>query len=46
LTVCNDKKGTDESIRVASARLGANAGSIGASAAMAGEGAVIVQITD
>jgi hypothetical protein len=45
VTVCKDKIGTDESVRVAREWISANAGSIGASAPVVAEGAVIVQIT-
>ena len=44
VTVCKDKKGTDESLRVAKEWIGKNAGSIGANAPTVSEGAVIVQI--
>jgi len=45
VTVCKGKKGTDESIGVAREWISANVSSIGASAPMVAEGAVIVQIT-
>ncbi len=44
VTVCNDKKGTDESLRVAKEWISANAGSIDASAPIVTEGTVVVQI--
>ena len=45
VTVCKDKKGTDESLRVAREWISKNAGAIGASAPAVTEGDVIVQIT-
>ncbi len=45
VTVCKDKKGTDESLRVAKEWISKNASSIGASAPTVSEGAVILQIT-
>jgi len=44
VTVCKDKKGSDESVRLAREWISANAGSIGASAPTVSEGDVIVQI--
>ena len=45
VTVCKDKKGTEESVRLAREWISANAGSIGTSAPAVSEGDVIVQIT-
>jgi len=45
VTVCKDKKGTEESVRLAREWISANAGSIAASAPAVSEGDVIVQIT-
>ena len=45
VTVCKDKNGTDESIRVAREWISKNAGTIDASAPAVTEGDVIIQIT-
>jgi hypothetical protein len=44
VTVCQDKSGTDESVRVAADWIRQNAGSIGTSAPSVLEGAVIVHV--
>jgi hypothetical protein len=45
VTICKDKKGTDESLRVAREWISRNAGTIDASAPAVTEGDVIIQIT-
>jgi hypothetical protein len=45
VTVCKDKKGADESLRLAREWISKNAGTIGASAPVVTEGAVIIHIT-
>jgi hypothetical protein len=44
VTVCNDKAGVDESVRVASDWITKNAGSTGAAAPKVSEGSVIVHL--
>lgn len=44
VTICQDKAGTDESLRVAKEWLAKNAGNTGASAPKVSEGSVILQL--
>ena len=44
MTVCDDKAGTDESVRVAREWVGSNAGATGAAAPQVSEGPVILHL--